>query len=100
VVTAGVRATPGVLIVPFENEFHWSRATISFAIGINMLVCGLVGPSGLRHSCGGQMTVEKRIGRLAHAIRQGLDGLIRPPCVLVRTSIAHKACLYRRRRAV
>src|SRR4051794_19402458 len=35
VVTAGVRATPGVLIVPFENEFHWSRATISFAIGIN-----------------------------------------------------------------
>jgi MFS family permease len=44
VVTAGVRATPGVLIVPFENEFHWSRATISFAIGINLLVYGLVGP--------------------------------------------------------
>jgi MFS family permease len=35
---------PGVLIVPFENEFHWSRATISFAIGINLLVYGLVGP--------------------------------------------------------
>jgi MFS family permease len=33
-----------VLIVPFENEFHWSRATISFAIGINLLVYGLVGP--------------------------------------------------------
>src|SRR5882724_10846832 len=44
VVTAGVRATPGVLIVPFENEFHWSRSTISFAIGINLLVYGLVGP--------------------------------------------------------
>jgi MFS family permease len=44
VVTAGVRATPGVLIVPFENEFHWSRATISFAIGINLLVYGVVGP--------------------------------------------------------
>jgi MFS family permease len=44
VVTAGVRATPGVLIVPFENEFHWSRATISFAIGINLLVYGLAGP--------------------------------------------------------
>ena len=28
-VIAGVRATPGVLIVPFEDEFHWSRATIS-----------------------------------------------------------------------
>jgi hypothetical protein len=73
VVTAGVRATPGVLIVPFENKFYWVRATISFAIGINMLVCSLVGPSGLRHSCGGQMT-EKRIGRLPHAIRQHLDG--------------------------
>jgi MFS family permease len=44
VVTACVRATPGVLIVPFENEFHWSRATISFAIGVNLLVYGLVGP--------------------------------------------------------
>ena len=44
VVTAGVRATSGVLIVPLENEFHWSRATISFAIGINLLVYGLVGP--------------------------------------------------------
>src|SRR5260370_10183235 len=44
VVTAGVRATPGVLIVPFENEFHWSRATISFAIGVNLLVYGLGGP--------------------------------------------------------
>ena len=38
--TAGVRAAPGVLIVPLEQEFHWSRATISFAIGINLLLYG------------------------------------------------------------
>ena len=44
VLTAGVRATPGVLIVPLEEEFHWSRATISFAIGVNLLLYGLVGP--------------------------------------------------------
>jgi sugar phosphate permease len=44
VVTAGVRATPGVLIVPLEDEFRWSRATISFAIGVNLLVYGLIGP--------------------------------------------------------
>ncbi len=44
VVTAGVRATPSVLIVPFEEEFHWSRATISFAVGINLLLYGAVGP--------------------------------------------------------
>jgi hypothetical protein len=23
-VTAGIRATPGILIVPLESEFHWS----------------------------------------------------------------------------
>jgi sugar phosphate permease len=44
VVTAGVRATPSILIVPLEGEFHWSRATISFAIGINLLLYGVVGP--------------------------------------------------------
>ncbi len=42
--TAGVRAAPGVLIVPLEQEFHWSRATISFAIGVNLLLYGLIGP--------------------------------------------------------
>ena len=41
---AGIRAAPGVLIVPFEDEFHWPRSTISFAIGVNLLLYGLVGP--------------------------------------------------------
>jgi sugar phosphate permease len=44
VVTAGVRAAPGVLIVPLENEFHWSRATISLAAGVNLMCYGLIGP--------------------------------------------------------
>src|SRR5881227_2285732 len=44
VVTAGVRAAPGVLIVPLEEEFHWSRATISLAAGINLFLYGLIGP--------------------------------------------------------
>ena len=43
-VTAGVRAAPGVLIVPLEAEFHWSRATISFAVGVNLLLYGAIGP--------------------------------------------------------
>src|SRR5580693_7125851 len=42
--TAGVRATPGILIVPLENEFHWARSTISFAVGVNLLLYGLIGP--------------------------------------------------------
>ncbi len=44
VLTAGVRAAPGVLIVPLESDFHWSRATISLAIAVNLLLYGLVGP--------------------------------------------------------
>ncbi|HXC26709.1 MAG TPA: MFS transporter [Stellaceae bacterium] len=43
-VIAGVRAAPGVLIVPLEAEFHWSRATISLAVGINLLLYGAIGP--------------------------------------------------------
>ena len=41
---AAVRSAPGILIAPLENEFHWSRATISFAISINLLLYGLMGP--------------------------------------------------------
>jgi sugar phosphate permease len=41
---AGIRASPGVLVVPLENEFHWSRATISFAVGVNIFLYGLIGP--------------------------------------------------------
>ncbi|HEY1736840.1 MAG TPA: MFS transporter [Methylovirgula sp.] len=41
---AGVRATPSILIQPLEHEFGWSRATISFAVAINILLYGLIGP--------------------------------------------------------
>jgi sugar phosphate permease len=41
---AGVRSTPGVLMVPFENEFHWSRATISFAVAVSLVLYGIMGP--------------------------------------------------------
>ncbi len=41
---AGLRATPGVLIVPLETEFGWSRATISFAVAVNIFLYGLIGP--------------------------------------------------------
>ncbi len=41
---AGIRSTPGVLIVPLEREFGWSRASISVAVSINLLLFGLCGP--------------------------------------------------------
>ena len=43
-VTAGVRATPGVLMVALEGEFGWSRAVISSAVAINIALFGLIGP--------------------------------------------------------
>ena len=46
VTAAGFRATTGVLIVPLQQEFGWSRATISVAIAINLVVYGLGGPFG------------------------------------------------------
>src|SRR4051812_26822312 len=44
VTSAGFRSTTGVLIVPLQDEFGWSRATIGFAVAINLVVFGLGGP--------------------------------------------------------
>ncbi len=43
-ITAGIRATPGLLMVPLETEFGWSRAAISGAVAINIALFGLIGP--------------------------------------------------------
>jgi sugar phosphate permease len=41
---AGVRSTPGILMVPLEQEFQWSRATIAIAVSINLVLYGCIGP--------------------------------------------------------
>ena len=41
---AGFRAAPGVLLVPLQHEFGWSRAVLSTAVGINLVLFGLVSP--------------------------------------------------------
>jgi sugar phosphate permease len=43
-VSAGIRATPSVLLVPLEHEFGWSRATTSSAVSLGLLLYGLIGP--------------------------------------------------------
>jgi sugar phosphate permease len=43
-VGAGMRAVPGVFVVPFEQEFGWSRATISLAVGVCIGLYGLTAP--------------------------------------------------------
>jgi MFS family permease len=42
--SSGFRSTPGVLIVPLEEAFGWSRATISLAVSVNLVLFGLCGP--------------------------------------------------------
>ncbi|WP_326689665.1 MFS transporter [Streptomyces sp. NBC_01795] len=41
---AGFRATPSVFIDPLHEEFGWSHGTISFAVGLNVLLYGLTAP--------------------------------------------------------
>ena len=43
-VSAGLRATPGVLILPLESAFGWNRASISLAAAIGIFLYGLIGP--------------------------------------------------------
>jgi sugar phosphate permease len=43
-VTAGVRAAPGAFIVPLENEYGWSRGSISLAVALSILAYGFGAP--------------------------------------------------------
>jgi MFS family permease len=43
-VAAGMRATSAVMLVPWEEEFGWSRAVVSFPIAVQLMMFGLVGP--------------------------------------------------------
>ena len=42
--SAGVRATPGVLIVPLQEAFGWDRATISVSMSVSLFLFGFMGP--------------------------------------------------------
>jgi MFS family permease len=44
VITAAAMSTPGVLIVPLEQEFGWTDAQISTALAIRLMLFGLFGP--------------------------------------------------------
>jgi len=64
---AGVRATPGVLIVPWQQSLGWDRAVISLAIAINVFLYGLMGPfaAACMQRFGIRRTVLSALGLLA-----------------------------------
>lgn len=41
---AGFRSAPGVLMVPLEEEFGWSRSVLSTAVSINLVLFGVTAP--------------------------------------------------------
>ncbi|WP_282760068.1 MFS transporter [Komagataeibacter saccharivorans] len=43
-VSAGVRATPGVLMMPLQETLGWSRSSISISAAVGIFLYGLVGP--------------------------------------------------------
>lgn len=69
-VSAAIRSTPGVLIVPLEHEFGWSRATISSAISVNLLLYGLMGPfcAAIVERIGARRTMALAMALLAAAL--------------------------------
>jgi predicted MFS family arabinose efflux permease len=69
-VAAGTRAAPSVLIVPLEEAFGWSRATISAAIAVNIFLYGLMGPfaAALMQSIGVRRSIYLAMGLVALSV--------------------------------
>src|SRR5690349_6566710 len=80
---AAVRATPGVLFLPLEREFHWSRSAVSLAVSVNILLYGLVGPfaGALMQRLGVRRTTMIALTLLAAGV--SLATLVRQPWQLV-----------------
>ena len=82
-VAAGVRATPGVLIIPLEHEFGWSDATISGAVAVNIFLYGMIGPfaAAIMERFGLRRTIS--VAMLLLAIGVSLTALMQTPWELM-----------------
>jgi sugar phosphate permease len=69
-VTAGIRATPSIMMVPLERGFGWTRTTISLALAINLALFGLMGPfaAAAMQRFGMRRTVMSALAVLALAV--------------------------------
>jgi len=82
---AGLRAAPGVLILPLESAFGWNRGAIATAAGIGIFLYGLTGPfaAALMQSFGVRRTVT--LALLLMAVSTGLSALMTEPWQYVAT---------------
>ena len=85
VASVGVRAAAGVLIVPLEQAFGWSNATISGAVSLNIALFGLVGPftAAMMRTFGLRRTVLCSMALLA--LGAGSSSFVRQPWQLYLT---------------
>lgn len=69
IAAAGVRSSPTMLIQPLESEFHWTTATISAALALNLLLFGLIGPfaAGVFERFGLRRTIAGALALMALA---------------------------------
>src|SRR5471032_3198531 len=69
IAAAGVRSSPTMLIQPLQSEFHWTTATISAAIALNLLLFGLIGPfaAGVFERFGLRRTIAGALALMAVA---------------------------------
>ena len=73
---AGLRAAPGVLILPLEKAFGWDRGAISLAAAVGIFLYGLTGPfaAALMQSFGLRKTVT--LALLLMAASTGLSAFM------------------------
>src|SRR5438552_18730577 len=93
----GVRAAPGVMIVPLQRAFGWDVATISGAVSLNIILFGATGPflTGLIEVIGLKRTILACMAVLIAGT--GLSNLMTEPCQFfltrgVMAGIGSRAC--------
>lgn len=82
---AAVRSATSILIVPLEQAFDWSRAEISAAVSVNLLLYGLMGPfaAALMQRIGLRTTIMMALTLLASGV--GFSALVEEPWQLMLT---------------
>jgi len=76
---AGLRAAPGVLMLPLERAFGWDRGAISAAAAIGIFIYGLTGPfaAALMQSFGVRRTVT--LALVLMAVSTALSSMMTQP---------------------
>lgn len=82
---AGFRSAPSVLMLPIEDEFGWTRTTISWSITINLLLFGLTAPFAAALMARFGMRKVTSVALALIAAGAGLSVFVTEPWMLIAT---------------